>query len=90
MIKNKKTQNSIFIVVSCLLNSIIVLAQGTWVQKANLGGTIREGGVGLSINGKGYFGMGEAGGLGAQTDFWEYDHVMNSWTQKQIFQVPMR
>src|SRR5689334_16498368 len=53
-------------------------AQGTWTQKADFGGGIREWAVGFSIGTKGYIGTG---GI----DFWEYDLATNIWTQKADF-----
>lgn len=53
----------------------------TWQQKANFGGTAREGAVGFSIGGKGYIGTGNDGS-NPTNDFWEYDTTTNTWTQK--------
>src|SRR6185503_2590366 len=53
----------------------------SWTQKADFGGTAREGAVGLSIGGKGYIGTGKDSS-GERNDFWEYDPVTNTWLQK--------
>jgi N-acetylneuraminic acid mutarotase len=62
-------------------------AQDVWVQKPNFGGAARGGAVGFAINGKGYIGTGSTntnpGTL--YQDFWEWDPVKNTWTQKADF-----
>ena len=63
-------------------------SQGTWVQKANFSGTARAYGVGFSIGAKGYVGMVEKYTINTWTcyrDFWEFDPVTNTWTQKASF-----
>ena len=61
----------------------------TWTQKANFGGTPRNGTVGFSISNKGYIGTGyDANGY--ENDFWEWDGdtsspTYNTWTQKANF-----
>jgi hypothetical protein len=58
-----------------------------WTQKANFqsffGSLKRQGAIGLSIGSKGYIGTG----LRSSTlkDFWEYDPVANTWTQRADF-----
>jgi hypothetical protein len=64
--------------------SFSVLAQGTWVQKANYGGPATEKASGFSIGTKGYIGIGTSGTL----DFWEWDQGTNTWTQKANFTGP--
>ncbi|HUS00229.1 MAG TPA: kelch repeat-containing protein, partial [Chitinophagaceae bacterium] len=54
--------------------------QGAWVRRANFP-TIRELGVGFNIGAKGYIGTGRNFN-DATNDFWEYDPVNNTWTQK--------
>ncbi|TAL59241.1 MAG: T9SS type B sorting domain-containing protein [Bacteroidetes bacterium] len=61
-------------------------AQGTWVQKANVGGPVRTFAVGFSIGTKGYIGTGTSG----IADFWEYDPSANTWTQKANFSGGVR
>src|SRR5438132_292786 len=60
-------------------------AQDTWVQKANFGGTGRNGATGFSIDSKGYIGTGGDNNGIETKDFWEYDPSLNSWTQKADF-----
>src|ERR1044071_3179889 len=71
-----------------MMGSVINLnsskAQDTWVQKADFGGVSRASAVGFSINTKGYIGSGYFynGTLHVFKDFWEYDPLTDSWTQK--------
>lgn len=61
---------------------------GTWTAKASFPGTPRIYPTVFSICGKGYFGTGripEQGDGGSYSDFWEYDPVADSWTQKTNF-----
>src|ERR1035437_1095553 len=60
-------------------------AQGTWIQKANFGGTARWHAVGFSIGSKGYIGTGGDGSVPFKKDFWEWDQSSNVWTQKANF-----
>jgi hypothetical protein len=46
----------------------------TWVQVANFPPGNREGGVGFSVNGNGYFGTGNDQTSGYFSDLWEYAH----------------
>ncbi|NOU37663.1 MAG: hypothetical protein HOO89_03050 [Ferruginibacter sp.] len=57
---------------------------GTWVQKANFGGTERQGAVGFAIGSKGYIGTGYDG-VSFKNDFLEYDPSANTWVQKANF-----
>lgn len=68
-------------------------ATDTWTQKADVPGSTRANSVGFSIGSKGYVGLG----LGSDTDngyankeFWEYDPVVNTWTQKANFPAHIR
>ena len=54
-----------------------------WTQQTNFGGAGRQGSFGFSIGNKGYIGTG--GGASDLADFWEFDPVANSWTQKANF-----
>jgi len=54
-----------------------------WTQKANFGGTARDGAIGFSIGTKGYIGTGWDGAC--TQDFWEWDQATNAWTQKANF-----
>ncbi|MBI4947767.1 MAG: hypothetical protein HY840_15355 [Bacteroidetes bacterium] len=63
-------------------------SNNTWTQKADFGapsGTARRGVVGFSIGAKGYAGTGEDVTATYKKDFWEYDPVGNTWTQKTDF-----
>ncbi len=60
----------------------------TWTQKADFGGAARAGAFGFSIGSKGYIGTGiirSASNPGTTKDFWKYDPVANTWTQKADF-----
>jgi hypothetical protein len=59
----------------------------TWTQKADFGGTARNATVGFSIGSKGYIGTGiyDDGSPSITKDFWEYEPVANTWTQKADF-----
>lgn len=59
------------------------LAQGSWMQKADFGGTARAGAVGFSIGVNAYIGTGWDGVK--RNDFWEYNYGTNTWTQKADF-----
>ncbi len=61
-----------------------LFAQGTWVQKADFGGSGRYAATGFSIGAKGYIGTGYDS-TGYQRDFWEWDQAGNTWTQKEDF-----
>ena len=63
-------------------------AQNTWTRKADIPGYVRLYPAAFAIGGKGYVGMGfiwGAGSLIVLHDFWEYDTIYNSWTQKSNF-----
>ncbi len=65
-------------------------AQGpdSWIQRSSLGSaaTPRQGAVSFSIGNKGYVGLGNEGdGFFSKKDFWEYNPVKNTWTQKADF-----
>ena len=59
----------------------------TWTQKANFGGGLRSNAIGLSIGTKGYIGTGvnSSVAISPKFDFWEYNPVANTWTQKANF-----
>src|ERR1041385_948282 len=71
---------SVLYLILILINSTTVNAQDSWVQKASVGGPVRNGAVGFSVQGKGYIGLGEDG-YNLKNDFWEYDTTTNAWTQ---------
>lgn len=57
----------------------MLMAQGTWTQKADFGGTARHTAVGFVIGDKAYVGTGNDGI--DRKDFWEYDPVADVWSQ---------
>ncbi|MEI6817326.1 MAG: hypothetical protein WCL14_12000, partial [Bacteroidota bacterium] len=59
----------------------------TWTQKANFPGQGRVMEIGFSIGTKGYIGTGVYYNLSNYflNDFWEWDQISNTWTQKSIF-----
>ncbi len=65
--------------------SSTLFAQKLWNQKADFPGTARNNGIGFSINGKGYIGLGQSAGGTRLYDFYEYDPASNKWTQKANF-----
>src|SRR5258708_33661912 len=78
----------LFIAITLLSFYLNIDAQGTWIQKANFGGTARNSAVSFSIGTKGYIGTGYTGFSGTGTnkkDFWEWDQATNTWTQKADF-----
>ena len=67
----------------------------TWTQKASLPSVGRMSAVGFSIGSKAYVGSGTSYNYGNNTsvyysDFWEYNPVNNSWTQKANIPGPGR
>ena len=78
----------IYLLLSSLILSTIISAQGVWTQKADFPGVGRIGEVGFSIGTKGYIGTGRTGQYPNYTcynDFWEWDQPTNVWTQKADF-----
>ncbi|MGV8096145.1 MAG: IPT/TIG domain-containing protein [Mangrovibacterium sp.] len=64
---------------------------GKLKQCASLPAGQRQEGIGFSIHGKGYVGLGNSGGgPPIYKDIWEYDPVANSWTEKANFPGPDR
>ena len=62
-------------------------ATDVWTQKADFGGIIRQGIASFAIGGKGYMGLGSTTypNYTFTNDWWEYDPVLNTWTQKGNF-----
>jgi len=57
-----------------------------WIQKASVGSTGRQSGVGFSVGGMGYIGLGR--NVETSTlfiDFWQYDPIFDTWTQLADF-----
>src|SRR6266446_8014012 len=80
-----KTFTFLFVIlITACLNTC--LAQDTWTQKADFGGTARSVAVGFSIGNKGYIGTGADYVASIFTkSFWEYDVAIDSWSQKADF-----
>ncbi len=59
----------------------------TWTSVASFPGGVRCGAFSFAINGKGYVGCGysNTGTPIYYGDFWEYDPIANTWTQKADF-----
>ncbi len=60
-------------------------SNGTWTQKADFGGAIRYGAIGMNIGAYGYIGTGAITLGGLTNDFWEYNPGTDNWTQKADF-----
>ncbi len=62
-------------------------AELVWIEKANFGGEARHRGVGFSVGGRGYMGLGHYNSIVdiLFEDIWEYDPGSNTWTQKANF-----
>ena len=76
------------LLITFIAISEIANAQGSWTQKANFGGTGRAGAVAFSIGTKGYIGTGTEGGGSSgpnKNDFWEWDQLTDTWTQRANF-----
>lgn len=61
---------------------------GSWTCLASIPETGRISGIGFSINGKGYIGLGALRAMASSSfnnDLHEYDPVLNSWTEKAPF-----
>ncbi|MEO7309092.1 MAG: hypothetical protein ABIX01_01745 [Chitinophagaceae bacterium] len=78
-----------YLLTALLFLSVNAAAQpDNWIEQQQLTNTApgRQASVGLTINGKGYIGLGTQSFYGAfYKDFWEYDPGTNSWSQKADF-----
>jgi N-acetylneuraminic acid mutarotase len=61
----------------------LLIAQGTWTQMANFGGSARKQAIAFTIGDKGYIGTGIS--TVALKDFWEYNPSTGTWAQKSDF-----
>ncbi len=68
-----------------LFFSLQAFSQNIWTQKANIGGQTRECATAFSVNGKGYFCCGRSGTSTYLTDLWEYNDVLDTWTQRMSY-----
>ena len=75
----------IFIVITFFLFNTSVA--GIWTQKQHFGGYARHRATFFTANGKGYTGLGHinSGQHITYDDFWEYDPISDTWTQKADF-----
>jgi hypothetical protein len=71
------------ILLGIILMSSFVYGQDTWLKKANYT-TGRVWPASFRIGNKGYFGTGNNGTTQTK-DFWEYNTINNTWTQKANF-----
>lgn len=79
--KEKLFTGSKFFFVFFLLTQLSAFSQ-TWLKRANLTNTGRDGAFGFTIGAKIYVGGGFS-----HNDFWEYDIAANTWTQKAALPV---
>jgi len=73
----------LFLLVTTFIFDQVYAQCDAWTQKANLS-TGRYTAAGFSIGNKGYIGTGYDGSSGLQ-DFWEYNSLTETWTQKADF-----
>ena len=70
------------------------VSEGTWNKPTTFPASSRNFGLGFSVGGKGYFGMGQKQTkpfvYKSYNDLWEYDVEKNLWTQKADFPGPGR
>ncbi len=65
--------------------SISSTAQLSWLHLPNFPGTGKVGVSSFALNGKGYMGLGFDSLVQGSTDWFEYDAILNTWTQKSSF-----
>ena len=67
-------------------------ATDTWTAKAKVPTRPRQDAISFAINGKGYLGFGQVPNTTYEYygDFWEYDPVADTWTQKASFKAGKR
>lgn len=57
----------------------------SWTKKADFAGQLRTKAIAFALNGKGYVGLGNTGGLGFAKELYEYDPGTDKWTKKADF-----
>lgn len=72
-----------------LFSASICKAQNIWNQKSLFPSTTRVGSFSFTLNGKGYVGTGINFTTLAVQDFWQYDDLTDTWTQKANFPVAL-
>lgn len=80
-----KTIRILSISVLFCLASFEIKSQGTWMQIDSISPWYTysmDGGVGFSINGKGYYAMGDTSLCTYTKALWEYDPTADIWVQK--------
>ena len=68
--------------MSATLNILIVnsIAQPTWIQKADMTISGRNGACSFFVNGMGYVGLGLSGAGNYPNDFQKYNPTNNTWS----------
>jgi gliding motility-associated-like protein len=72
----------VLLLISIIEFNVYALAGNTWTEKLPMCDKGRYGAISFSINGKGYFGLGQDSKGNNINDFWEYDPVTDIWTKK--------
>lgn len=61
----------------------------SWTQMSSLPGSTRRNAIGTTLNGKGYLGLGADSSVSGSgiilDDWWEYDPLINQWSQKTSY-----
>jgi N-acetylneuraminic acid mutarotase len=63
--------------------NLFTILNGSWLQRADFGGSARGKAAGFSIDGKAYILTGYSSGF--ESDLWEYDTLTDKWTQRANF-----
>lgn len=71
--------------ISVLFFTVQISFSQTWIQRASIPGLSRTALSGCAFQGKGYVGFGLTGGSTNHNSIYEYDPVLNSWTQKNNY-----
>jgi N-acetylneuraminic acid mutarotase len=79
------------LLLPCMIFFSLDLLAQNWVQKASLPAKGRHRTCGIAIGNKAYAGLGHMNGTGLNIiykDWWEFDPLANSWTQKADYPTP--